>query len=584
MGKQSNNRTYKKQVYKRADQRYYIKGNSNIDRKEFIMDWLARIVAMLFYPIYMLLVVIGKLTKSAKKIDWKSLKPLEKIKGKITALFGSGDTKKSHSRSYEQSKKYAKSKSYVYSKKNQKSNLWDKINALRIDRINLGKISLKNINFKGINLKNIDLQNDILPFINRHRYALSYALAGILVLSGGIYALNVIKNSPIKNLANDEGHYVKVSVDSSSDALNADEAKSSEEKTLLERYSFTDIPAYQIKANGKVIANFKHERDAEKLLDELKAMYTENTEVEFIEVYFAEQVEIEKGKVSLIDFNGYDELDSSIEYIVKGTKEEKTHKVQKGENYWIIANYYGINPSDLEKANPTIKPEKIQIGQSISLVVPKPLISVCTVEEATYNTEIPFNVVYESTSNLYKDESKTKVNGVPGKKEVVAKITRQNGRELGRIILQEEVVSNPVDKVVYKGTKAPPPKMGSGILAKPTSRGTVTSEFGWRWGRRHEGIDIGLPTGSDVKAADGGTVTFAGYNSSYGHYIIIDHGGNITTLYAHNSSLLVKKGDKVYKGQLIARSGNSGRSTGPHLHFEVRKNGIPQNPRNYVSY
>ncbi|MCD4713474.1 MAG: M23 family metallopeptidase, partial [Clostridiales bacterium] len=73
-------------------------------------------------------------------------------------------------------------------------------------------------------------------------------------------------------------------------------------------------------------------------------------------------------------------------------------------------------------------------------------------------------------------------------------------------------------------------------------------------------------------------------SSSYGRYIIIDHGGNISTLYAHNSVLNVKKSDKAFQGQVIAASGNTGYSTGPHLHFEVRVNGVPQNPRNYVKF
>ena len=185
---------------------------------------------------------------------------------------------------------------------------------------------------------------------------------------------------------------------------------------------------------------------------------------------------------------------------------------------------------------------------------------------------------------MYKGESKTKTNGVYGERAVVAEIIKENGREVGRTILDENVTAEPQAKVVYKGTKDPPPKMGTGNLVHPTSRGVITSEFGWRWGRRHTGIDIGLNVGSNVKAADGGVVTFAGYSSSYGRYIIIDHGGNITTLYAHNSSLLVSKGDKIYQGQLIAYSGNTGYSTGPHLHFEVRISGVPQNPRNYVNF
>jgi murein DD-endopeptidase MepM/ murein hydrolase activator NlpD len=98
----------------------------------------------------------------------------------------------------------------------------------------------------------------------------------------------------------------------------------------------------------------------------------------------------------------------------------------------------------------------------------------------------------------------------------------------------------------------------------------------------HYGMDMACKSGTRIGAADGGTVTFAGYKTSFGYVVEIDHGGNLSTLYAHCSKLHVKRGDKVYQGQHIADVGSTGRSTGPHLHFEVHKNGVPQNPRNYI--
>ena len=138
---------------------------------------------------------------------------------------------------------------------------------------------------------------------------------------------------------------------------------------------------------------------------------------------------------------------------------------------------------------------------------------------------------------------------------------------------------------MYQGTKPAPPKIGTGSFSTPLSRSyTVSSKFGMRWGRQHTGIDLALPTGSPVIAADGGKVIFSGTNGTYGKLVIIDHGANLKTYYAHNSKLLVSKGDNVYKGQQISESGNSGRSTGPHLHFEVRVNNIPVNPEKYLKF
>jgi murein DD-endopeptidase MepM/ murein hydrolase activator NlpD len=116
----------------------------------------------------------------------------------------------------------------------------------------------------------------------------------------------------------------------------------------------------------------------------------------------------------------------------------------------------------------------------------------------------------------------------------------------------------------------------------------ITSEFGnrfhpilKRW-KLHTGFDVGVPSGSKIVAVNEGVVLIAKYNVAYGNYIVVDHGGGITTLYAHNRKLLVSPGQTVERGQVISYSGSTGYSTGPHLHFEVRVNGEYQNPRDYL--
>lgn len=112
--------------------------------------------------------------------------------------------------------------------------------------------------------------------------------------------------------------------------------------------------------------------------------------------------------------------------------------------------------------------------------------------------------------------------------------------------------------------------------------GPVTSGFGMRWGRMHEGIDIGVPTGTPIRAAKGGTVIMASYNGGYGNYTCIDHGGGLSTCYAHQAGFAASTGQRVSRGQVIGYSGNTGSSTGPHLHFEVRINGAAQDPMAYL--
>lgn len=122
---------------------------------------------------------------------------------------------------------------------------------------------------------------------------------------------------------------------------------------------------------------------------------------------------------------------------------------------------------------------------------------------------------------------------------------------------------------------------GSGALVWP-AEGQFTSPFGQRWGRLHAGIDIAVPTGTAVRAADAGTVTIAGWTGGYGNYVCVDVGSGLTVCGAHNSQLKVRVGQRVARGEVIALSGNTGNSTGPHVHFETRVGGVPRDPMGYL--
>src|SRR4029079_3319949 len=125
------------------------------------------------------------------------------------------------------------------------------------------------------------------------------------------------------------------------------------------------------------------------------------------------------------------------------------------------------------------------------------------------------------------------------------------------------------------------PVSGSGQLSWPVS-GPVTSGFGVRWGRMHEGIDIAVGEGTPVRAAAAGTVIYAGWMSGYGNLVAVDHGNGLSTAYAHNSSLAVSVGQSVAAGEIVSYSGNTGNSTGPHVHFEVRVDGSAVDPLGYL--
>lgn len=126
-----------------------------------------------------------------------------------------------------------------------------------------------------------------------------------------------------------------------------------------------------------------------------------------------------------------------------------------------------------------------------------------------------------------------------------------------------------------------PRMQGSSRFIWPV-QGVVSSEYGRRWGTFHNGIDIRAPFGAQIKAARSGKVIYSGSEDGYGNVVILYHGRGLSTIYAHASKLLVGKGERVQKGKTIARVGSTGRSTGSHLHFEVRRFEEPQNPADYL--
>lgn len=340
---------------------------------------------------------------------------------------------------------------------------------------------------------------------------------------------------------------------------------------------------FVLRINGKAIAYFRTRDEGQALLNTIKTGYqTANAEV--LSVDFAEHIDLDFENVSVFDFTGFVDIATATQLIRTGTLEKKLYTVKNGDVLGAIAEKNKMSLSQLYAANPGIQSKKyLKIGDQLNLVVPVPLLNVKTTERITYAESVPYETVNEKTSNLYKGETSVKVRGVNGEKKIVAEVIKINGQETGRKILEQKVAKQPVSRVLAVGTKIAPATIGSGKFSKPVSRSyTVSSPFGSRWGRLHTGIDLAMPTGSPVLASDGGKVVFAGNQSSYGKLIVIDHGGNMESYYAHNSKLLVKKGDKVFKGQKIALSGNSGRSTGPHLHFEIRVNGIPKNPKKFV--
>lgn len=185
------------------------------------------------------------------------------------------------------------------------------------------------------------------------------------------------------------------------------------------------------------------------------------------------------------------------------------------------------------------------------------------------------------TDTLYSGESKIE-EGKDGVVMQTNEVTLDNGKIIKEKIIDENIIEAQISKKIYRGTKNPY-EDGIAFLNQPTRGGILTSEYGERWNSFHKGIDIAGDIGDDVIAAIDGYITYAEFNNGgYGNLIIIEHKDNMKTYYGHLSSFNVKVGDSVKKGDIIGEIGSTGFSTGPHLHFELRVDNNPVNPKNYI--
>ncbi len=349
--------------------------------------------------------------------------------------------------------------------------------------------------------------------------------------------------------------------------------------TIKEKISFM-AKGYSLEIDGKLVGALKTKEEMEEVIKAIKLPYEEEAgkDADVKEVRLLEDVVVEKKDIPLYKMTDKDHL---IKAVREGGTDIQTHTVEVGETLWTIAKIYDTTMDDLIEANPERDPDKLQIGDEVKLIKTKPLLTVATIADVTYEEDIKYESEIEYNDNMYDNEKDVKVEGKPGKSKIIAKEVKHNGRLISKEIVKEELLEKPVTELIVKGTKEVPKTRATGSLAMAT-RGRISSRYGYRNGRMHKGLDIATKTGTPISAADGGRVVFAGWKGSYGNLVIIDHENGYTTKYAHCSKILVKSGQRVYKGQEIAKVGSTGRSTGPHLHIEVLKNGRNVNPSEYL--
>lgn len=247
------------------------------------------------------------------------------------------------------------------------------------------------------------------------------------------------------------------------------------------------------------------------------------------------------------------------------------YKVVKGDTLWSIAQRFQVRMYDIINLNQLKNVNQLSVGQKLNIPA-----SALTASQSS-----------STSTTLIQDTARKDIVHYVQKGETLWQISRQY-----QVSLKDITKANNISETsrIYVGQKLLIPNARSTPRNAPSFiwpiNGLITSHFGIRTlgGRRdyHTGIDIDGRTGGSIKAAESGKVSFSGYISGYGNVVIIDHIGGYSTVYAHNSANLVQKGQSVNKGDIIARVGATGNATGSHLHFEIRLNGKPVNPLNYL--
>lgn len=301
-----------------------------------------------------------------------------------------------------------------------------------------------------------------------------------------------------------------------------------------------------------------------------------------MQMNFAEKVEIVEAYLPESQLTS---LEDAIEEVVKEQETAGVYEVVAGDTLSEIAIRLDIPMDKIVEMNSDLLEtvnSPLHVGDELIITIPEPELSVTRTERNYYEESYDEDIIYIDNDAWYTYETKVHQQPSAGFRKVVADESYLNDKLVSRQILKEEVVQKAVAKIVERGTKIPP------TYIKPISGGRKTSGFGRRArptrgaSTYHKGVDWAVPTGTAVYASCGGTVEKAGWGSGYGYVIYINHEDGRQTRYGHLSKVLVKAGQSVKQGEKIALSGNTGITSGPHLHFEILIGGKQVDPLKYL--
>lgn len=333
--------------------------------------------------------------------------------------------------------------------------------------------------------------------------------------------------------------------------------------------------------DGELVAASEQKETIEMVLEELKAPYETGVENERVE--FVKSVEIRSGLFSPSDMKDA----AQLRQLFAGSTDPRYYTIQEDDYLSDIVEKTGVSRKMIYFLNPELDERRLIPGRKLLISEPDVYLGVKVVRTISYEESIAYTTKRIASKDLYLNQTKVKKAGQKGVRAVTAEVTYIDGQKTGTKILSSKVTREPVTRELYVGTKNYPTSYsslaGTGAFIHPLGgRGYISSRYGGS--RSHKGIDLTMSGayGKPIYASASGTVIYSGYYGTYGYLIKIRHSNGFVSLYSHNSANLVSVGQYVNQGQQIARIGSTGRSTGPHLHFEIQINGSRVNPYPYI--
>ena len=346
----------------------------------------------------------------------------------------------------------------------------------------------------------------------------------------------------------------------------------------------TDIEteAYAVYDGEKAVAIVKDQNDADALLLQTKAdLSTPDRGMELVSAEFTNDLSVKQVNVLLGSVQSNVAAQTQMS---KGGEMNVYHVVEENETVGSLAAVFGVEDFEVYDEENKEPVTEIEQGDRVCIRCHVDPVSVKMVERGKLKETIEFKTIKKESDEYYKGDSFLEQEGQNGTQIFNGTITKIGGEVVERKNdSPPEVLVEKKDKIIVVGTAERPKTAATGTFIVPLDHYVITSEWGGRWGRLHEGMDLAAPTGTPIHASDGGKIIKANYWSGHGLCVEIDHGNGVITRYSHCSAVFVSIGDLVYQGQHIANVGNTGHSFGSHCHFEVRVNGSSQNPRNYIN-